>query len=454
MTTDLSSSTTHQRSFELRLVEVEAARALRTFLRSEGYAHLYRQIAYGALIAPDFETAVRAADRLREPERSVVRLLALGTSIEVGDLHGPLLTAVCALRRAGMLTREAGTIRTNDWIVVPSLGGYLVTGTPPPYRRSDAIGAHGYIGNDSLMLAAGLAGRPGRRILDLGCGGGVQGLLGVTAPELAVLTDVDEDSLKMAAFNAVLNDVQHRVRVRHGDLYDPVAGEEFDVIVVLPPYVPRVDGSGTTSVVDGGPDGLEFIRRLLRETTEHLAPGGELLAICQLLCDEQGPLLLKELAELCPELQVRISVTNWGPLQPYVRNLTAELAAHGQGASETELLTRYLTSLRAFGATGVCTADIRARRIGEGGAAVVGLAPYLRADSVPAPAALRTGQALDAPTLDLVRAIDGTASIAEITRRAWGVDESSPQFADLVDQAIWRLMALEREGSVSFSSTP
>ena len=76
--------------------------------------------------------------------------------------------------------------------------------------------------------------------------------------------------------------MRERIRFLHGDLFEPVASERFDLIVSNPPYVARADEGSLPKELShepemalfAGPDGLEVIRRLIGVAGEHLSPGG------------------------------------------------------------------------------------------------------------------------------------------------------------------------------------
>ncbi|HEY8724691.1 MAG TPA: methyltransferase, partial [Gaiellaceae bacterium] len=87
-----------------------------------------------------------------------------------------------------------------------------------------------------------------------------------------VATDVTERALRVARLNLELNDVTN-VELRQGSLFDPVAGERFDLIVSNPPFVVSPD----TDVVfrDAGLEGDEISRLVVRGAAEHLEPGGQ-----------------------------------------------------------------------------------------------------------------------------------------------------------------------------------
>lgn len=126
------------------------------------------------------------------------------------------------------------------------------------------------------------------RIADIATGSGA---IGVTlARELSaatvVLTDVSADAARVAADNAARNGVGERVEVRTGDLLAPVAGDApFDILVSNPPYIPSADIAGLSPEVrceprlalDGGPDGLDLVRRIVAGAGDRVKPGGLLV---------------------------------------------------------------------------------------------------------------------------------------------------------------------------------
>ncbi len=125
------------------------------------------------------------------------------------------------------------------------------------------------------------------RILDLGTGSGVIALsLASELPDVDITaTDLSEAALQIAAENA--DRLQHgeRVRFLHGDLFDPVARERFDIVVSNPPYVARRDAKllppelahEPEMALFAGEDGLDVIRRLVAGAGERLSPGGWLM---------------------------------------------------------------------------------------------------------------------------------------------------------------------------------
>ena len=114
-----------------------------------------------------------------------------------------------------------------------------------------------------------------------------------------VASDIDERAVACAAANGV--------EVYHGDLFAPLPhGLEgrADVIVGVVPYVPTpalpmlqrdTFAFESTLSYDGGPDGTDILRRVLRESPRFLRPGGALLLE---LGGQQGEALHDDLARL------------------------------------------------------------------------------------------------------------------------------------------------------------
>ena len=97
-----------------------------------------------------------------------------------------------------------------------------------------------------------------------------------------VASDVSADALELASENLEAHGVSSLVDLACADLLDPTGDvlPRSDVVVANLPYVPRAEvdaGAGSLAheprlALDGGPDGLEVIRRLLRQLPDRAAP--------------------------------------------------------------------------------------------------------------------------------------------------------------------------------------
>ncbi|WP_067970615.1 DUF7059 domain-containing protein [Nocardiopsis trehalosi] len=158
--------------------------------------------------------------------------------------------------------------------------GYVVSdptvrpgqGTPHP---DHVVGA----GGASATLARLIVDGPVERALDLGTGCGVQALhLAGRAGEV-VATDVNPRALRMTEASCALSGVDN-VTTRQGSLFEPVAGERFDLIVSNPPFVITPDAARYTYRESDLP-GDAVCAELVRQAPRHLTDGGW----CQLLAN-------------------------------------------------------------------------------------------------------------------------------------------------------------------------
>jgi ribosomal protein L3 glutamine methyltransferase len=124
-------------------------------------------------------------------------------------------------------------------------------------------------------------------VLDLCTGSGCLAILAArTFPHAHIdAVDISKDALDVAARNVAEYDLEERVTLHRGDLFKPIGASRYDLIVTNPPYVdargmaalPRECRAEPKLAFDGGADGLDIIRRILKEAARHLTPRGGLL---------------------------------------------------------------------------------------------------------------------------------------------------------------------------------
>jgi ribosomal protein L3 glutamine methyltransferase len=125
-----------------------------------------------------------------------------------------------------------------------------------------------------------------RSVLDICTGNGSLAVLAALAyPEVQVVAaDISSEALEVARINVARHQLQARIQVVASDGFSAVPGI-FDLIVCNPPYVneqsmaqlPAEYRAEPTLALAGGPDGMRFVRQLLREAPLHLAEYGVLV---------------------------------------------------------------------------------------------------------------------------------------------------------------------------------
>jgi release factor glutamine methyltransferase len=75
------------------------------------------------------------------------------------------------------------------------------------------------------------------QVLDMGTGSGVAAVVAAKYARRVVAVDINPAAVRCAGINALINGVEQQIEVRHGDLFAPVRGEKFDLILFNPPFV-------------------------------------------------------------------------------------------------------------------------------------------------------------------------------------------------------------------------
>ncbi len=150
-------------------------------------------------------------------------------------------------------------------------------------------------------------------IVDVGVGcGAIAVALAVELPEADVIaTDISPEALALARRNAERHSVAQRIRFLEGDILEPLDAP-VDIIAANLPYVrsgdfeaapPEIREHEPRLGLDGGPDGLRLIERLLRAASPRLVPGGALFAE---IGEEQGDGVRSLARASFPEARVEV----------------------------------------------------------------------------------------------------------------------------------------------------
>jgi release factor glutamine methyltransferase len=116
---------------------------------------------------------------------------------------------------------------------------------------------------------------PHAEVLDMGTGSGVCAVFAARHARRVVAVDINPAAVRCATINALMNRLEHKIDARHGDLFVPVAGERFDLILFNPPFLrglPRDDRDRAWRSKD-------VPERFAGALAQHLKPGGSALVL-------------------------------------------------------------------------------------------------------------------------------------------------------------------------------
>lgn len=169
-----------------------------------------------------------------EPLTTLLKLFFLGTHVPVEDAAAALAPLELGrLERMNVLRGSAFGVEAT--LEIGPVDGLLIASDPDEIAGGRPDHTTG-ISGAALTLASVTIRRPVERALDIGTGSGTQALLLALHAGAVVGTDINRRALAYAAFNALLNGIEN-LTLREGSLFEPVAGETFDLVVSNPPYV-------------------------------------------------------------------------------------------------------------------------------------------------------------------------------------------------------------------------
>jgi ribosomal protein L3 glutamine methyltransferase len=124
-------------------------------------------------------------------------------------------------------------------------------------------------------------------VLDLCTGSGCLAILAANTFHNATIdaSDLSGDALEVARINLKEHDLEERITLHHGNLFAPLKGQKFDLIISNPPYVATAEADAFPPEYAheprmahvGGVDGFEIVREIIKQAPKHLNKGGGLL---------------------------------------------------------------------------------------------------------------------------------------------------------------------------------
>jgi SAM-dependent methyltransferase len=212
----------------------------------------------------------------------------------------------------GILRSKSGNLASNKFFLI--------------YCRSQAFFCQmtedplAYFGDDSVALATLQTPAPRGHVLDLCCGPGIQSF--VAAAHAASVTGVElrRETWRIAELNARLNGLEGRVKFvcDSAEGFAKAGTEKYDRILFNPPLVPMVPGYKFALVGNGGGDGMELTRQILKLYPKRLSDSGTIDFIGMGLGQKEHPVFADEIRTIAKRhgFGVRMHFISRHPIRP------------------------------------------------------------------------------------------------------------------------------------------
>jgi len=246
------------------------------------------------------ERHMSSTDAATRSLASVVRLWLLAVPQSVEDIGSALPgIGTDGLVELGLVTVDSGVVKAKvdlrpygwDANSDGSGGAELWVASDLAAHQQPGVLRHDHvlgIGRASTTLVQTTYRKHSKRALDIGTGCGIQMFHLLHHCEHVTATDISVRALAFTRFNLLLNaaeleldpnNLEDRVSLRLGSLLEPVAGEQFGLVVSNPPFVitPRTGGESSSDQFtyrDGGLPGDQIVANLVQSLAEVLEPGG------------------------------------------------------------------------------------------------------------------------------------------------------------------------------------
>lgn len=279
-------------------------------------------------LTPWFKISSTSLPYLNAPHSTMVELLYMGkTGSDPVSVFGKDLT-VRMLDSGFLRQRSESEYDIAGKRIIPTNGLLVISDMYEP--RTPVANNLVWFGTDSLKTVRSLSMVRGKRVLDIGTGTGIIGLVLASRGAYVSAVDINPEAVRLAQWNIWLNGLEDRMLVTAGDIFSPFRESTFEYIVGNPPYLPMIKNSEKPSdsiwFADGGIDGLDCLRAILKGLPNHMSLAGMALFNAGGFGDE-APTFIQELNKLAQEnrLSIEILIYDRKPSEQKLSSLSKEL---------------------------------------------------------------------------------------------------------------------------------
>lgn len=265
----------------ISLPELTDVREFRAFLDDHGYDSATLTQTLGRARPPAAGEQQQMFDDSREITAAnvLVRLFLLGAPIDAATFEEFIPASLRSLLVRNGLTQSTGGMVSGQVVIIP-VDDLLFASDAFHMLESDqaaefVLPASTHSANFLRLMTMR---DPVNTTLDLGCGCGIHALFAARHSDTVVATDISSRAIAYTRFNAMLNDISN-IEYREGNLFAPVSGQTFDLIISNPPFV--ISPSESFVYRDNAMELDTFCGVLVGEAPAYLNDGGYLQMLCE-----------------------------------------------------------------------------------------------------------------------------------------------------------------------------
>lgn len=272
---------------------------LREFLKEINYSNIMTLAFKGDISkiffpSPNYMLAKKFLKKINLDKRKLLEFLFLGESIKKNILLEFLkLQTLDELVKESIMIYNDESYQLNNYIIIPYDNLYFFVGNCF-FPTTKNIKQTPYFGIDSLFLAEQIKNYTNGYVLDLCCGSGIQGIIASKNANYVDMIDIDENSLKIAKINCILNNVENKVTVKRIDVFNNyIFDKQYDYIISNPPFIPINENCNYPLAGKAGEKGIDFIKNFIDIMPNFLNKNGKLIISGQCL-GKNKKLILEE----------------------------------------------------------------------------------------------------------------------------------------------------------------
>lgn len=251
------------------------------------------------------------------------KLLLLGEELDIEMANSVLGEDIIEiLLDLCLLVKNSDKVRTDGYAVVSYFDHYFLVGLPYYYPTSINKDPAVYIAQDTYRLTRVLPSGRVENSLDLCTGSGIQAILQSRNSYKSFGVELNSDAIQITKFNVILNNLEDKVQIKEGDLYEPISSMKFDVITSNPPFIPVPDNIKFSLAGDGGEDGLKIVRKIIEGYHAHLNDYGYGIMIGEAIGDERQPFLVDLIKDILGNyFETKLILSDKKPIESVTKSL-------------------------------------------------------------------------------------------------------------------------------------